>query len=116
VAALDEARGMPSGESAHGGDEQGNESCEMLLKCTSISSARAARRPNDGRSALLPSRIHRPRIVAGLGIRGKERPGMDHMGVEMLVPDRPPVPVDSRSRGRPSDSKSGEVLNLAKHI
>ena len=21
---------------------------------------------------------------------------MDHMGVEMLVPDRPPVPVDSR--------------------
>ena len=31
-----------------------------------------------------------------LGYSGKEHLGMDHMGTEMLVLDRPPVPVDSR--------------------
>ena len=36
-----------------------------------------------------------------LGYSGKERPDMDHMGAEMLVPDRPPVPVDSSFRWTP---------------
>jgi hypothetical protein len=52
-----------------------------------------------------------------LGIREKERLGMDHMGTEMLVPDRPLHPVDSRFRGCPSDGgpSTGDLSDLGSH-
>ena len=43
----------------------------MLLKCTSISSARAARRRNDGPISAIPFPIHRSRIVIFSGIQEK---------------------------------------------
>jgi hypothetical protein len=67
----------------------------MLLKCTSISSARAVRQPNRGSPADPPFTHHH-----WLGYSGKEHPGMDHIGTEMLVLDQPPVPGASRFRGR----------------
>jgi hypothetical protein len=70
----------------------------MPLKFTSISAERAARRPAEGHSAVTHFQIHRLGIITGSTIQEKKRLGMDHMGIEMLVLDRPPIPIDSGFR------------------
>jgi len=67
----------------------------MPLKFTTTSAARG--RPAGQLKAtrrLLTSKS-RLGIITGPGIQEKKRPGMDHMGTEMLVLDRPTIPVDS---------------------
>jgi hypothetical protein len=59
----------------------------MPLKCTSISSARAARQRNKRQFSCLPSTVHASSLAHIFGKREKEHPGLDHIGTEMLVLD-----------------------------